>query len=170
MDRKIFTILIFAILLLTGCADPPSDTRKFLMGIGPIPRQFPGTEETWVELFELIPETGDMVIAQNNWRDSKEESGTVPEIFRVLYQQSSAYRLYEIFYGISFMEQGPGTLNTVLNMPLNPTNDWTNEDTQKKYTQVAETLCREYDAHYVALAIEVNTYYQHPQGNKEDFL
>ena len=170
MGRKIFTILIFAILLLTGCADPPSTTRKFLIGIGPIPRQFPGTEETWVEMFELIPETGDMVIAQNKWRDSKEESGTVPEIIRLLYQQDPTYGPYEIFYGISFMEQGPGTLTTVLNTTLNPTNNWTNKDAQEKYTRVAETICRDYNPKYLALAIEINTYYQHPQGDKEDFL
>jgi hypothetical protein len=31
------------------------------------------------------------------------------------------------------------------------------------------TLCKDYKAKYLALAVEVNTYYQHPHGSKKDF-
>jgi hypothetical protein len=71
--------------------------------------------------------------------------------------------------GLSFMEHGAGTLTNCLDTDKDPTNDWTNKDAQEKYKHVALTLCKNYKTKYVALTIEVNTYYQHPQGSKEDF-
>lgn len=169
MNRKVLIVAAILAMLATGCAQEPLNARSFFVGIGPIPRQFPGTEETWLEMFEMIPEVGDLVLAQSKWRDSKEESGIVPEIMRLVHEQKRKYGNYEISYGLSFMEQGMGTLTNCLDTEKNPTNDWTNQDAQEKYKQAALTLCKDYKAKYVALAIEVNTYYQHPQGSKDDF-
>lgn len=169
MDKKVLIGISILTMLITGCAEEPTKTRSFLVGIGPIPQQFPGTEETWLEMFEMIPEVADLVLAQSKWRDTKEESGIVPEIMRLVHEQKRKYGNYKISYGLSFMEQGMGTLTNCLDTDKDPTNDWTNQDAQEKYKQVALTICKEYKAEYVALAIEVNTYYQHPQGSKEDF-
>jgi hypothetical protein len=169
MNKKVLIGIGIVAVCITGCAEEPLKTRSFLVGVGPIPRQFPGTEETWLEMFEMIPEVGDIVLAQSTWRDTKEESGIVPEIMRLVHEQKRKYGNYEISYSLSFTEQGMGTLTTCLDTDKDPTNDWTNKDAQEKYKHVALTLCKDYKAEYVALAIEVNTYYQHPQGNKEDF-
>ncbi|MBU7047246.1 MAG: hypothetical protein HXS54_12505 [Theionarchaea archaeon] len=167
--KKVFIGIGIMAMCITGCAEKSQETRSFLVGIGPIPRQFPGTEETWLEMFEMIPDIADIVLAQSEWRDTKEESGIVPEIMRLVYDQKRKYGSYKISYGLSFMKQGAGSLTTVLDTESNPTNNWTNKDAQEKYKHAALTLCKDYKAEYLALAIEVNTYYQHPQGSKEDF-
>lgn len=136
--------------------------RNYKIGIGPIPEDFPGTQKTWLDMFEKIPEVGEIVIAQNEWRESIKKSGEVPEILHLVGTMKDKYG-YMPQFGINFF-QGEG--NAVLNTKDNSVNNWTNEDAKQKYKELALKICKNYNAEYLALAVEVNTYYQH---HPEDF-
>lgn len=141
--------------------------RDFKIGIGPIPRNFPGSsQQDFLDMFDKIKEVAELVIAQNEWRDSGAKSGDIPEYLMLLGIQKETYH-YESVFGINFF-QGEG--KAILNMSDNPVNDWTNEEAKDKYRNVALEIIRRYNPKYLGLAIEVNTYYQYHPEDFERFV
>jgi hypothetical protein len=108
-------------------------------------------------MFDKIQEAGELATAQSDWRDSVNESGTIPEFIALLGDQKNNYH-YEPAYGINFFQQS-GTYDPILNVNTDPTNDWTNEDAKTLYKQVALDICTTYHPRYLGLAVEVNSYY-----------
>lgn len=130
--------------------------RTFKVGVAPIPKGFsgPGTGD-WIGMFSKIPEVAEIVTAQNEWRDSKEKSGQIPEILQLIQMQSKTYN-YIPQFGIMFMQ---GEDKVILDTPNNSVNDWSNEEAKRLYKEAALNICKTYNAKYLALGIEVNTYY-----------
>jgi len=130
--------------------------RTFKVGVVAIPKGFsgPGTGD-WVGMFPLIPQVAEIVTAQNEWRDSKEKSGEMPEILQLIQMQSKTYN-YTPQFGIMFTQ---GEDKVILDTPNNPINGWSNEDGKKLYEKTALNICKTYNAKYLALGIEVNTYF-----------
>jgi hypothetical protein len=108
-------------------------------------------------MFDKIPEAGELVTAQSEWRDSVDESGSIPEFIALLGDQKDIYH-YEPVYGINFFQQS-GNYDPSLNVNTDPTNDWTNADAKALYKQVALDICATYHPRYLGLAVEVNSYY-----------
>lgn len=136
------------------------DTRNFIVGIGPVWKNFPETSYEIIEdLMSHINELGEIVLAQTNWRTDLASSGSVPAFFNDLVNVwPSLFNVnYQyVSYGINFFDQQ--TREPDLNTDINSTNNWTNSDAQAKYKNVALALCSDYDAQYLALALEVNVY------------
>jgi len=172
---KILILYLCIFLFSNGCgflnpmqkdllnAEPlslPISQRSYKLGIGPIPKNFPGTQEGWLDMFEKIPEVGEIVVVQNEWRESIEKSGEIPEILQLVESMKNKYG-YVPQFGINFF-QGEG--KALLNTRNNRVNNWTNEDAKQQYKELALKICESYDAEYLALGVEVNTYYQyHPE-------
>lgn len=51
--------------------------RNYLLGVVPLPANFPGIQEDWENMFVLIDQCADLVTAQNPWRDSLNQSGEI---------------------------------------------------------------------------------------------
>lgn len=117
-------------------------------------------------MFDKIREAADIVIAQNEWRDSVAKSGEIPEYLMLLGMQKEQYD-YEPVFGINFFQ---GEANAILNTPNNPVKDWTNEKAKEMYKNVALEIIRRYSPKYLSLGIEVNTYYQHHPEDFERFV
>ncbi len=176
LNGLILIILLVIVSYLTGCGGSSSSStsqhplqRSYKMGIGPIPRNFGNaTEDDWRDMFEKIKETGEILLAQNPWRDSIETSGQIPEIIALAGLQKNNY-CYLPVYGINFFDQANGV--AILNTNIDPTNDWSNNDAKQKYRDVALAICQVYQPQYLALGIEVNTYYsKHPPEEFDRFV
>ncbi len=170
----IVNILVIIICCLSGCGGPssappdsPSSQRSFKMGIGYIPRNYgSATDADWRDMFEKIKETGEILLAQNPWRDSLEKSGQIPEIIALAGTQKDNFGYLPV-YGINFFDQANG--EAILNTDVDPSNDWTNNDAKQKYLEVALAICNAYQPQYLALGIEVNTYYSYHSDDSGDF-
>jgi hypothetical protein len=140
-----------------------NSNKKFITGIGPISAEYPGTQETWLDMFEKFSEIADIVIAQGGWRESMDKSGEIPELMQLLQMQKETYGFTPQF-GLGFFDNP--TQEAILDLPHNPTNDWTNEESKEMFKSVALEICEDYQPKYLALGIEVNTYYR---INQDDF-
>lgn len=164
--KKLIVLVVFLIFGLTGCGgggsgsgsnSDPHGSRDFLVGVAPIPRNYPGTQADWQDMFDKIQEVGELATAQSDWRDSVDTSGTIPEFIALLGNQKNTYH-YEPVYGINFFQQS-GNYDPILNVKTDPTNDWTNADAKALYQKVALDICATYHPRYLGLAVEVNSYY-----------
>jgi hypothetical protein len=161
------SVFLVLFLSLSGCGSESSDSsksasRSFMMGIAPIPASYPGTNSTWTEMFEKISSAGEIATAQNPWRDSQAKSGEIPEFIALVGNQKNTYN-YEPLYGINFFTQS-GTYDPILLVPTNTTdNNWGNTEAKALYRQAVLAICSTYRPKYLAIALEVNSYYfKHP--------
>jgi hypothetical protein len=157
----------------SGASDPDDGgsgqtTRSFRIGVAPIPRNFPGSAEDWLDMFSRLDCVAEIVTAQSGWRDSVDESGNIPEFIALMGDQKDVYG-YEPLFGINFFEQS-GAYDPDLNTNSNPANDWTNNNAKDLYKQTALAICSSYNPTYLGLAIEVNEYYLTHETDFDRFL
>lgn len=171
------TLLLFTIVSFSGCSesnhddDSDDNSRNYMVGVGPIWRNFPSvTYENIHDMMLHFSESGEVMLAQTLWRDSKETSGSVPQFINdlvMVWPNLFGVKYKGISYGINFFKDNPdGSISAEIEAGSGP-NDWTNTVAREKYLQVADLLCNEYKARYLALAIEVNRYYWY--GYKDDY-
>lgn len=164
-----FSIIQIAIgSLLISCSknsDYYAIENDFLTGVAPIPANFPGTQTDWLNMFELIDECSSIVTAQNPWRDSIETSGEIPDFIKLIHNQQSNHN-YEILYGINFFEQ-KDEFKALLETNNSNDNSWNNNEAKLLYRELAKDIIRKYNPKYLALGLEVNSYYS---KNPEDFF
>jgi hypothetical protein len=113
----------------TDDGDSEQTTRSFRIGVAPIPRNFPGSTQDWLDMFSKLGAVAEIVTAQNGWRDSVGGSGDIPEFIALIGDQKDTYG-YIPFFGINFFEQG-GTYDPDLATNGNPTNDWSNDEAKQ---------------------------------------
>jgi len=181
MQRIVWNLIALTVVLIVlGCGDGDSAdgnggengatvTSGIIYGIGPVWRHYlNGTGDDIGDMMRKLPEAGGMVLAQNNWRDSIALSGQVPDYFFQLLKNWPAYfniQYGQVSVGINFFNQATGVpdLDTGDGFP----NNWTNPVAREKFRAVALGLCRDYHVRYLALGLEVNTYYW--LGHQEDY-
>ena len=131
------------------------------------------TSETIQDMVTGMSDVAQMVIAQSGWRANP--LGEVPPYFNDLINvwpnlpALAAPHPFEFAsFGINFFDQGTGVAQLVT--PNDSDNDWIdNSDAVAKYRQVALALCSApYNARYIALALEVNSYCD--RTSRDDYL
>jgi hypothetical protein len=171
MKTKYISLLIvlFGLLISISCSN--DETKKGIqspiIGIGPVMKHF----GVWGELPATVPdmmskmtEVGDMILAQSGWHQSGQDYGELPNYFNDLVNiwpttVDPNVQYGHVSYGINFFDQGTGVADLI--DPVGLTNNWMSNpnDAKAKYRQVALALCgAPYNAKYIALALEVNTY------------
>lgn len=82
----------------------------YKIGIGPIPRNFPGVTADWEDMYSNVPLLGSLVLAQTDWRDSAAAAGQIPALFDTL--NNAAVKAYTgstiPIYGIGFFDLSTG--------------------------------------------------------------
>jgi hypothetical protein len=169
--NKMFLLFAFiAAMSCTVCFKDNKNTqnaneRNFIVGIGPVWRNYQsGTSDDTIDMIKKINEVGDMLLVQNSWKDSNPSlAGQLPQYFVDVITiwptvENPPVKYKYVSYGINFFNQGTGVAEIAIN-PGDP-NDWTNDTVSSaKYTKVVLALCNPpYNAKYIALALEVNTY------------
>lgn len=139
------------------------DTRCFFMGVAPIWKNFKETSDSEtvktniLDMLGKISAAGELVTAQEPWRDNSGTSGTIPSLISLIGGQENAYG-YKPLYGINFFTQS-GNYDAILSVPANSVNDWSNVEARDLYRQTALAICTAYNPKYLALGLEVNSYY-----------
>jgi len=140
------------------------EKRHFKVGIGPIPRNFPSNQQGWLDMYTKISDVAEIVVVQSRWNESVKKAGDIPEFLDTIGMMKNRFN-YIPQFGITFFhlggqEEGKADLST----RDNHVNNWSNEDAKQQYKELALSICEKYDAQYLALGVEVNTYYQyHPK-------
>lgn len=141
--------------------------RQFKLGVGPIPQNFPGSDSTdFINMYDNVSQVAELMAVQGDWRDSAATSGQIPAGLNAFLFFKDTYN-YDPVPAISFF-QGEAIAN--LDMPDNPTNDWTNTDAITQYEQVALDIIQTYNVNYMGLGIEVNTYWQYDPADFNRFI
>jgi hypothetical protein len=80
------------------------------LGIGPVPRNFPGSEAVdWLDMYNNVPAVGTLILAQSDWRDTLASAGQVPQLFLDIAAQKNAHHHADSLYGIGFFDLSNGT-------------------------------------------------------------
>ena len=152
------------ILRATTTPSPSPPARSFLLGVaGIIPRNFPNSaNDDWLNLYDTLPETGELLGVYTNWADSPETAGEVPNVVSTAFGLAPRYGFTPLV-GLGFYRDAPGG-------GLEPTLSWTNSSDRGKFRQVAVAIAQQYQPKHLALGGEVNRYYEHDSAGFEDFV
>lgn len=84
------------------------ESPAFKIGIGPVPRNFPGsTEADWFDMFQKVPYLATLMLAQTHWYDSPAKAGEVPQLF-IDFNAAKKYHKADCLYGINFFNTDNG--------------------------------------------------------------
>ena len=141
---------------------PPA--RGFSMGVaGIIPRNFPNSSaDDWLNLYDTLAETGELLGVYTNWTDSPETAGEIPQVVSTAFGLALRYGFTPLVT-LGFYRDAPGG-------GVEPTLSWTNSDDRDKFKQVAVTIAQQYQPRHLALGGEVNRYYEHDPAGFDDFV
>lgn len=150
------------IVLEPSIAAPMS--RPFEMGVaGLIPRNFPdSSDEDWLNLYETLHETGELLGVYTNWADSSETIGEIPNVVDVAFGLAPRYGFMPLV-GLGFChEMSDGGLELTIS--------WDNANDVDRLKQTAVAIARQHRPKYLALGGEVNRYYEHDPAGFDRFV
>jgi len=171
-------LLISAFLLVAlgcGLATPPPtqqatstnpqpalDVPKFGIA-GLIPRNFPNsTQDDWINLYETLSETGELLGAYTDWTDSPETAGQIPNVVNTVFGLAPRYNFTPLIALGFFRDKPEGGLELSLALA--------NAEEREKFKQVASAIAEKYQPLYLALGIEINRYYEHDSTGLDAFV
>jgi len=98
------------------------EESSFKIGIGPIPRNFPGSSAAdWMDMYTQVPDVATLLLAQTEWYDTPDQAGEIPQLFPAL---NAAYSIHhaQLVYGINFFTQDGNPLipSLVVNTTVAP--------------------------------------------------
>ncbi len=175
------TILLVALLLSLACGSgtpsaPVTPTQASQLaasqlanpnsqfGIaGLIPRNFPDSfAADWINLYETLPETGDLLGTYTAWTDSPETAGQIPVVVSTVFALATRYQFTPLV-ALSFFRDDPdGGLEPLLS--LSDVGD------RAKFQQVAVAIAEKYTPPFLALGVEVNSYYERGPSDFDNFV
>lgn len=133
--------------------------RGFYMGIaGLIPANFPdSSEEDWLNLYESLPETGELLGVYTSWTDSEETEGEIPGVVDAAFGFAEEYDFIPLVALGTYRDAAIGEVETTIT--------WTNAEQVSRFRQTAVSIAEQYQPLYLALGVEINRYYDDdPQG------
>lgn len=170
-------LLLSAIFLVTlACAGeavtpptavPPSPLSTIsspLFGIaGLIPRNYPNSSaEDWINLYETLSETGELLGAYTDWADSPETAGQIPAVVDTVFGLAPRYHFIPLIALGFFRDKPEGGLELSLALA--------NAEERAKFKQVAVAIAWKYHPPYLALGVEINRYYEHEPAGFDAFV
>ena len=151
-----------AIPTATAPSPTPMDlapARGFYMGIaGLIPANFPdSSEEDWLNLYESLPETGELLGVYTSWTDSEEAEGEIPGVVDAAFGFAEEYDFIPLVALGTYRDAAIGEVETTIT--------WTDTEQVSRFRQTAVSIAEQYQPLYLALGNEINRHYDHdPQG------
>lgn len=141
-----------------------SSTRSFKTGVaGLIPRNFPNPSDAdWLNLYETLRETGELLGVYTNWTDSPETAGEVPVVVHTAFGLAPRYGFTPLV-GLGFYRETPDG-------GLAPTISWDDPNDAGKFKQTAVAIAQQYQPEYLALGGEVNRYHEHDPVGFDKFV
>lgn len=146
-----------------GLATGPA-ARGFLMGVaGLIPRNFPNSSaDDWLNLYETLPETGELLGVYTNWADSSETAGQIPGVVSTQFGLAPRYNFTPLV-ALGFHRDVPGG-------GLEPTLSWADPIARGQFKQAAVSIAEQYQPAHLALGVEVNRFYEYDPAAFNDFV
>ncbi len=84
------------------------ESPAFKIGIGPIPRNFPGASaKDWLDMYKKVPTIASLILSQTDWYDSPQKAGQIPQVFMDL-QVAKVFYQADCIYGINFFNLSNG--------------------------------------------------------------
>jgi hypothetical protein len=173
--RRHHTAIIALMLAVLACGGPetaiPSATtptstpmdqgpaRGFYIGIaGLIPANFPdSSEEDWLNLYESLPETGELLGVYTSWTDSEEAEGEIPGVVDAAFVFAEEYDFIPLVALGTYRDAVIGEVETTIT--------WTDAEQVSRFRQIAVGIAEQYQPSYLALGNEINRHYDHdPHG------
>jgi hypothetical protein len=141
---------------------PPA--RSFKLGVaGLVPRNFPNSADAdWLNLYETLHETGELLGVYTNWTDSPETAGEIPGVVNVAFGLAPRYGFTPLVGLGLYRESSDGGME--------PTIAWDDPEDVNKFKQVAVAIAQQHQPVYLALGGEVNRYYEHDPAGFEHFV
>lgn len=176
MKPAIYLPLLILFIATLACAGeavtpptavPPSPLSTLsspLFGIaGLIPRNFPNsTQDDWINLYETLSETGELLGAYTDWTDSPETAGQIPNVVDTVFGLAPRYHFTPLIALGFFRDKPEGGLELSLALA--------NAEEREKFKQVASAIAEKYQPLYLALGIEINHYYEHDPTGFDAFV
>lgn len=141
------------------------------MGVGPIWKDYSTpTQSNILDMYQKIADFGEILIVQGTWRDSYSDAGTVPQSIEPYMMMAPTFG-YVPYVGINFFNEKLGVVTTYLD-PFSDTGGvWLNNTTtQNNYTALVFNILNTYHPKYLALGIEVNTYWEYNPSDFDAFV
>jgi len=128
---------------------PATNAPKFGIA-GLIPRNFPNSSAAdWINLYETLPETGEMLGVYTAWADSPETAGQVPAVVSTVFELAPRYHFTPLVALSFFREDPDGGLEPLFSLA--------DSGERAKFQQAAVEIARQYSPQYLALGVEVNS-------------
>lgn len=143
----------------TTAPSNPAPERGFYMGMaGLIPANFPdSSEEDWLNLYQSLPETGELLGVYTSWTDSEETEGEIPKVVEAEFGLAEEYDFIPLVALGTYRDAAAGEIETTIS--------WTDADQVARFRQVAVRIAERYQPLFLSLGIEINRYYDHdPDG------
>jgi hypothetical protein len=142
----------------------PKAARNFAMGVaGLIPRNHPNsTDEDWVNMYEILPETGKLLGIYTAWSDSPETEGNIPEVIDVGFDLAPRYGFTPVA-ALSYFHE-TSECRTVPSLNLS------DPDQREMAIQVAVRIAERHHPIYLALGVEINNYYVENPSDYHNFV
>jgi hypothetical protein len=149
----------------------PITHRTFRVGVaGLVPRHFPNaTQADWLDLYQNLNQTGELLGVYQLWRDSPEKAGEIPAAIQTVCALAKQYGFTPVI-ALGFHQMTAQGYTPVLSTRDNPQNDWRNPDARAKYVQVAARVAKDCPAPYLALGVEVTGYYEDHPDDFDNFV
>lgn len=147
----------------TSTNSPPAlDAPKFGVA-GLIPRNFPNSSAAdWINLYETLPETGELLGTYTAWADSPETAGQVPAVAGTVFELATRYHFTPLV-ALSFFRDDPdGGLEPLLVLA--------DAGERAKFQQAAVEIASRYSPQFLALGVEVNSYYERDPSDFDNFV
>jgi hypothetical protein len=130
---------------------------------GLVPRNFPNSADAdWLNLYETLHETGELLGVYTNWTDSPETAGEIPGVVNVAFGLAPRYGFTPLVGLGLYRESSDGGME--------PTIAWDDPEDVNKFKQVAVAIAQQHQPVYLALGGEVNRYYEHDPAGFEHFV
>lgn len=143
---------------------PQSKIRNPQFGVaGLIPRNYPNSSaEDWINLYETLSETGELLGAYTDWTDSPETAGQIPNVVNTVFGLAPRYHFTPLIALGFFRDKPEGGLELSLALA--------NAEERAKFKQVAVAIVEKHQPSYLALGVEINRYYEHDPAGFDAFV
>lgn len=134
------------------------------MGVaGLIPANYPDpSPEDWLDLYEGLSETGELLGVNTSWTDSPETEGEIPAVVDTAFELAEVYGFSPVV-ALGTFRQGRGG-------GVEPTISWTDAEQVARFRNAVLSIAGQYHPPYLALGVEINRYYEHDPAGFDAFL